>query len=244
MDLDENDSISFLRQPGRRAMYGDARVRLTLTLIPDGTLASSSDFDGAQHPSVAVLNLSIMGLSAAQLNHLQSLVSKIHILDIDLKLVGSSSNIYLIDLSMLFTGSLLKLTLRCGDVEFYHSRLFSTADSLDSLRIIGTGRIMSLEGFPQLEFLRSLDLSGTNLHSLQHISHLHSLRELNVSNTKITTIKHLRDLVFVGKLDISHTSVSRLNALRNVVSLNYLNIAHTPIPRPVNWLPNVIKVVL
>ena len=96
--------------------------------------------------------------------------------------------------------------------------------ALTSLNLSGTN-LSSLQGLEKLPALTSLDLSDTNLSSLQRLEKLTELTSLNVSYTNLSSLQGLEKLTALTSLNLSNTNLSSLQGLEQLTALTSLNIS-------------------
>ncbi|HEU5292539.1 MAG TPA: leucine-rich repeat domain-containing protein [Cyclobacteriaceae bacterium] len=101
--------------------------------------------------------------------------------------------------------------------------------SIDELNVSGNRYIRSLEPLSQLNNLRSINLSNTEVTDLSPIRNLTELTSLNVSNTNVRDLSPLKYSNKLENLNISQTEVNDISVIEKMNELKILNAAGLPI---------------
>lgn len=98
------------------------------------------------------------------------------------------------------------------------------AHSLKSLEL-GGNRLRSMEHLGHLQHLEELWVGKNKITSFDHIAPLQNLRVLSIQSNRITSLAGLAPLVNLEELYLSHNGVESLAGLEHNVNLNTLDIA-------------------
>lgn len=90
-------------------------------------------------------------------------------------------------------------------------------------------QVASLEPLVWFVNLEKLNLSNTQVKSFIHLSGLHHLSYLDVSNTKIDSFIHVPSNSDLQHLDVSNTQISSFIHLPSDSNLQYLDVSNTKI---------------
>lgn len=88
-------------------------------------------------------------------------------------------------------------------------------------------RLNSIEPLYQIQNLRKLNISNTNVSSLEALYELRDLKHLDINSTIVESLGPLENNNSLQYLDISKTRIRGLQALREMYSLRKLNIENT-----------------
>lgn len=88
-------------------------------------------------------------------------------------------------------------------------------------------QLTSIDPLYQVQNLKKLNISKTNVSSLQALFELRDLKHLDASHTIVESLAPLENNNSMQFLDVSHTRVRGLQALREMYSLRRLNIENT-----------------
>lgn len=116
----------------------------------------------------------------------------------------------------------------------YYSRLttiepLNQIQNLRKLNISHTN-VSSLQALYELRDLNHLDISSTIVESLAPLENNNSLQYLNVSNTRVRGLQALREMYSLRKLNIENTGVKNLEAIKSLNGLKLLRADNTEIP--------------
>ncbi|WP_172331952.1 hypothetical protein [Mangrovicoccus sp. HB161399] len=105
--------------------------------------------------------------------------------------------------------------------------------NLDFQRLIeidlsGT-QIASLEHMPDLPALETLYLSSTQIASLEHMPDLPALEALDLASTQIASLEHMPDLPALEALYLSSTQIASLEHMPDLPALEELDLSSTQI---------------
>ncbi|MGD0102927.1 MAG: leucine-rich repeat domain-containing protein [Rhodopila sp.] len=81
----------------------------------------------------------------------------------------------------------------------------------------------------KLPALRTLDLRGMNVTSVQPIAGLTALHSLNLNGTTVTSLEPIQDLTALQSLDFSGTNVESLEPLKGLKALQSLDLSGTTV---------------
>lgn len=97
------------------------------------------------------------------------------------------------------------------------------AGSLKSLEL-GGNRLRSLENLGHLSRLEELWVGKNKITSFDHIGTLQNLRVLSIQSNRLTSLAGLENLVNLEELYLSHNGIDSLKGLENNVKLTTLDI--------------------
>ncbi len=80
-----------------------------------------------------------------------------------------------------------------------------------------------------LHFLEHLDITCTNVASIEPLAGLTKLKSLNLSQSEVTSIKPLANLINLNSLNISYTKISSIETISRLTKLSSLNLSFTSI---------------
>jgi Leucine-rich repeat (LRR) protein len=125
--------------------------------------------------------------------------------------------------------------------------VLSTPDGLEAI----AGSRFKPQSLPEadrllakLPVLRALDLSRTEVASVEPLKGLTALRSLDLSSTQIAIVDPLKSLSALRELNLNSTQVANLEPLRSLTALRTLDLSATKVTdlRPLQDLPNLTKV--
>ncbi|MDQ0462348.1 hypothetical protein QO010_000096 [Caulobacter ginsengisoli] len=121
----------------------------------------------------------------------------------------------------------------------------SLLSNLTSLNLSDTN-VDTIEKISSLENLSKLDLSNTSISDISSIYKLAKLADLNISNTALSDIKPLRHLSGLTYLDMDDTTVSDISSLSELNELSIFGADRTKIrdASPLSGLHNLIYISL
>jgi hypothetical protein len=88
-------------------------------------------------------------------------------------------------------------------------------------------QVASLQPLKALTTLQSLDLSGTEVANLEALSGLTALQKLSLSATRVASLEPLEGLTALQSLDLSSTRVASLEGLQGLTALRSLGLSAT-----------------
>ncbi len=120
-------------------------------------------------------------------------------------------------------------------------RMLKEISELETLDISGNKYISDLSPIGQLDNLKTLNISNTNVRSLTPIRNLTKLEVLQSSGTNITSLEPLKYMINLKELVIDHTSIANLEPVGNFTKLEVLICHNTPLEdlSPVQGLSNL-----
>lgn len=96
---------------------------------------------------------------------------------------------------------------------------------------IKAARVNDLSPLTEFVRLKELELTDTDVTTLNPVSEMQALRTLIIKDHPIRSIGPLRSLVNLQKLDISNTAVTELDVLSELKALTWLSCAGTPVKK-------------
>ncbi|KIO34598.1 hypothetical protein M407DRAFT_240458 [Tulasnella calospora MUT 4182] len=96
---------------------------------------------------------------------------------------------------------------------------------------LGGNRIRTIENLDALVNLEELWLGKNKITKLENLSGLHKLRILSIQSNRIVKLEGLEDLTELEELYISHNGVERLEGLDNNTELTTLDVGSNRIPK-------------